>query len=130
MAQRKPGKIALPHRVETKVCNIYESSYDCYVGPPHDGRDPRELQVGQLGWLANPFIDGSVEENNRLFERYFIERVSSDKRFKLGVLSLYGRRLGCLCDGEDCHALAVTNWLHYHKEEWRRWFGLWTDQPR
>lgn len=108
---------------QTKVVHIYGAPFHAYIGSPHDEGDPRELRVGEYGFLGNPFTDGTPEENLARFEAYFRERVRSDRRFRLAVLSLYGRNLGCICDGESCHGEVIADWLEEQRSQHRAWFG-------
>lgn len=97
----------------TKVVNVYYHAYDVYVGNPQGGTDPRELQPGEYGFLGNPWNHLSDPgEAQRKYEKYFLQRVRKDRRFRLAVLSLQGQRLGCFCEeGQGCHADFLKRWL-------------------
>lgn len=111
----------LPKR-KTQVVNIYTHQFDAFIGEPHDERDPRTLRVGEHGFLGNPFRDGSPEENLARYEAYFLERVRTDRRFRLAVLSLYGKRLGCYCEGDACHGEIIAEWLEGQRDSYQVWF--------
>jgi hypothetical protein len=103
---------------KTVPVNLFVSSYDVYVDGPDDGRDPREIPVGQPGFLGNPFSDGSAEDNLYQYKRYFLERISTDDRFKKAVMSIYGLRLGCVSDPDQySHGRFVAEWLNAHRRE-------------
>lgn len=116
----------IPHKKRTtKVVNIYESSYDVYVGSTQSGTDPRKIPPGQYGFLANPFQDScDQDESLELFREYFLERVGSDRRFRLAVISVWGKRLGCFCvDGEICHADIIAEWLETQRQAHHQLLG-------
>lgn len=95
------------------IVNLYREGYDVYVGSPRDGRDPRDVPPGGYGFLGNPFADSS--DPDAAIERYrdyFLDRVSGDRRFRLAVLAIRSKRLGCFCEeGEHCHAEVIAEWL-------------------
>lgn len=111
---------------KTRLVNLFASSYDAYVGSPSDGTDPRQVPPGAPGFLGNPFEDGTSEDNLIRFRHYFLDRVSHDRRFRLAVLSLYGRRLGCTCEqpDENCHGTVIVEWLENHHREYRQQFEI------
>jgi hypothetical protein len=97
----------------TAIVNLYNEGYDVYVGSPRDGLDPREVQPGDYGFLGNPFADmADSDEAIAAYRDYFLDRVRNDRRFRLAVLAIRGKRLGCFCEeGERCHAEAIAEWL-------------------
>lgn len=109
----------------TRVVNLFAHPYQSYVGKRSDGSDPREVRVGDPGFLGNPFEDGTGEDNYLRFKHYFLERVDNDRRFRLAVLSLYGRNLGCVCEQpcENCHANVIVEWIDAHYKEYVEQFG-------
>ncbi len=119
----KTIKNETPEIGNTRIVDMFGSAYDVYIGGPHDGSDPRLLAPGQLGFLGNPFTSGSLEDRLSCFEAYFDERTSSDRRFLLAVLSLYGKRLGCMCEDERCHGELIVAWLNRHRAMYQAWYG-------
>jgi len=109
---------------KTQIVDLFRESYDVYVGCPRDGVDPRELAPGTPGFLGNPFVEGTPEENLNRYRNYFMDRVLNDRRFKLAVLSLYGRRLGCICSLSSCHAQVIVQWLHSQRRVYEQYFEL------
>ena len=116
-------QLPAPPATRTRLVDIFTSPYEAYIGGPHDGSDPRELEPGQLGFLGNPFTPGSLEDRLARFEDYFKQRMADDQRFRLAVLSLYGRRLGCFCEDERCHGEIIADWLEAHYPLYQRWYG-------
>lgn len=97
----------------TRIVNIYRDGYDVYVGSPRDGTDPRDIAPGAYGFLGNPFADmADPQESIEAFREYFVERLRTDRQFRLAVLAIRGKRLGCFCEeGESCHADVIAEWL-------------------
>lgn len=97
----------------TRIVNVYEESYDVYVGSPYDGISPKDIQPGEYGFLGNPYEDmADSKEALELYCKYFAERLANDRRFRFAVLAIRGKRLGCFCEeGEHCHADIIVRWL-------------------
>lgn len=109
--------------MKTELVNIFASSYDIYVDSPANGSDPSAIDPGEYGFLGNPHINGSDFENQKAFEDYFLDRVKTDPYFRRAVVSMYGKRLGCIGDPEKSHARIVLTWLGTKSEEYERVFG-------
>lgn len=109
-------KSTSPRPPVTRTVNIYREGYDVYVGSPKPGVNPRDVAPGQYGFLGNPYADLlDEEERTSLYREYFLQRVKDDRRFRLAVLAIRGRRLGCFCEeGESCHADVIAEWLEPH----------------
>lgn len=118
-------------RRSTQVVNIYASSYDVYTGSPQTGVDPRDIPPGQYGFLGNPFQDSSdPQEAAEMFREYFLQRVGEDRRFRLAVIAIWGKKLGCFCEeGETCHADVVAEWLEGQRKAHHKLLGAHSD-PR
>ena len=98
----------------TTVVNIYHKlPYDCYIGRPRGGGDPRALAPGSYGFLGNPFPMGkdNREEAIAAFAVYFHARVETDPAFAVAVLALRGRTLACFCKPRSCHGDVIALWL-------------------
>ena len=106
------------HPRATRIVNVYQQGYDVYAGSPQDGVSPEGIAPGQYGFLGNPFEDScDPEERLSRYREYFLDRVRADRRFRLAVLAIRGKRLGCFCeDGESCHADVISEWLEVHRE--------------
>lgn len=105
----------------TKAVNLFLSTYDIYVGGPDDNSDPRQIAVGQPGFLGNPFTDGSPEDNLLKYQAYFLQRLDDDPQFRKAVYSMYGRRLGCVDDPDkNNHGTFLAQWLNAHRAECQR----------
>lgn len=66
-----------------------------------------------FGCFGNPY---PVKQYGReaciiLFKDYFLNRVKYDQEFREAVLSLKGKRLGCMCKPEACHGDVIKEWL-------------------
>jgi hypothetical protein len=84
----------------TRVVNKYKEKYDVYCGR------------GSL--LGNPFVigkDGTREEVIEKFRVYFYDRIKNDECFRLAVLQLKGRTLGCFCKPQKCHCDIYVEYL-------------------
>lgn len=115
-----------PSARPTKLVNLFSSSFDVYIDSPFsedDSVDPRDLRPGEYGFLGNPFKSGTVNENLEKYEEYFLERVKTDRYFYRAVLSLYGKRLGCLGDPSVSHGKTILKWLHYQRANYEKVFG-------
>jgi hypothetical protein len=102
----------------TRIVNVYRGGYDVYVGSPQSGIKPEEIAPGEYGFLGNPFED-ICDPDDRMarYREYFLDRVAEDRRFRLAVLAIRGKRLGCFCeDGQSCHAEVIAEWLEIHRD--------------
>lgn len=99
--------------MKTQVVNLRVDSYDVYIGRP--GRN-------QSGEFGNPYSVGELcsrcglvhtngESTLPCFKAYFEERLKNDLAFKLAVLDLDGKTLGCFCTPHPCHGDVVVAWL-------------------
>lgn len=98
----------------TEVVNMRTDAYDVYIG--RAGR-------GHSGYFGNPVRSGEVcpvcDEIHRApgrtlpcFTRYFESRVAQDETFRLRVLALYGKKLGCFCKPKPCHGDIIARWVN------------------
>jgi hypothetical protein len=112
-------------QLTTQIVNVYEESYDVYVGSPSDGTNPRDIQPGEYGFLGNPFEDmADRKESIDTYCRYFAQRLAEDRRFRFAVLAIRGKRLGCFCEeGEVCHADIIASWLEKQGNAYRNLIG-------
>ena len=88
----------------TTVVNKRLKSYDVYIG-----RSP-----GPRGVFGNPYVigrDGTREEVLEKFRKYFLHRVDVDDDFRVQVLALRGKTLGCFCKPEACHGDVIAQWV-------------------
>lgn len=99
---------------KTRAVNLFKGEpYDTYMGGPDDDRSPIELRVGEMGYLGNPFKDGTPECNFEQFKEYFLNRMNTDPLFRKSVVSLRGSRLGCLRDPDaNCHASFIAEYIN------------------
>lgn len=98
----------------TRVANMRRGEpYDVYVG--RAGR-------GMTGLFGNPYKVGEFCQRCRqrhesggetlpCFRAYFEERVKYDRAFRLQVLRLRGKTLGCFCVPQPCHAVIIAEWI-------------------
>ena len=83
------------------VKNIRFQEYDVYCGRP---------RKGSTSLLGNPFVigpDGSREEVIAKYIAYADYEFEHNPEFKAAVLALKGKKLGCFCNPQKCHA----SWL-------------------
>jgi hypothetical protein len=87
----------------TEVINIYhQKPYDVYVGREGKGED---------GYYGNPYDKDDRDTNVRNFRSYFEERIKLDAEFRERVNSLKGKKLGCFCSPQNCHAMVYVEYL-------------------
>lgn len=113
--------------VTTTVVNLREDDYDEYMG---------RAGHGHSGFFGNPFHMGTEGRTKCIarFKVYFLERIAKEPEFKRRVLKLRGKRLGCFCKPEECHADVYADYLNAMSEaDWRaacREVGFDPDPPR
>ena len=100
----------------TRVGHCKADETDVYVGRGPNGRDVTETEIGERGWLGNPFSldDHSREHSIERFRQVFIQRIQDDGEFTAAVAGLSGRTLGCWCQrldesGPACHAEVIAD---------------------
>ena len=82
----------------TTVVNIRKTKrYDIYCGRPGDWGNPYKL--GR---------DGNRESVIRKFRRHLARMVESGRTTPEELAALSGKRLGCYCVPEPCHALSIA----------------------
>ena len=90
----------------TRVVDKRRSAFDVYIGKP--------------SVFGNPFWTNdevSRDEAISNFEKYFLDRVGRDLRFRDKVLALRGKTLGCFCRPEKpCHGDVIAKWLDAQPE--------------
>lgn len=92
--------------MKTKAVNLYKEKFDVYVGRAGKGQD---------GYFGNPYkLDKNTtrEEVIKEYIAYFYYRLENDKEFKLRVLELNGKILGCFCLPQLCHASVIADYLN------------------
>jgi hypothetical protein len=87
----------------TEVVNLYKEPYDVYIGRKGKGQD---------GYFGNPHIHGSRDDNIKMFEKYFYDRLKRDPKFRKRVHELRGKRLGCFCKPKRCHGDVIAKYLN------------------
>jgi len=108
----------MPGSDETRVGHCKADAIDVYIGRGPDGRDMSETEVGERGWLGNPFAldDGySRAESIDHFRESFESELAVRPDFRDSVRDLSGKRLGCWCqrlneDGPACHGEVIAEW--------------------
>ncbi len=88
----------------TTVVNIRHAKCDVYIGRARPGQD---------GYFGNPY---HVEPHGReiaisMFRSYFARRLK-DHEYRLRVLSLRGKILGCYCQPLACHGIVIADWVN------------------
>jgi hypothetical protein len=101
-ARRAPREVLPSER--TRAVNMRDEAYDVYIGRPREGLE---------GPFGNPFRAGPALKR---FRQYFLDRVARDTDFRLQVLSLRGKRLGCYCKPKPCHGDIIAEWVESQLE--------------
>lgn len=93
----------------TKVVNLHHKvPYDVYIGRPGKGKD---------GPYGNPYSVADHGSNALpLFRKYFYNRIDMDPGFRVKVLELKDKTLGCFCHPKPCHGDIIAEWLDSLKE--------------
>lgn len=101
---------------ETRVGHCKRDETDVYAGRGQGDRHLLNTEIGERGWLGNPY---SVDSHGReecigLFRSVFEERLQDDPEFRAAVRDLAGQTLGCWCQGVDedepaCHAEIIAS---------------------
>ena len=102
---------------ETKVGHCKQDDVDVYVGRGKGGRDMIDCDVGERGWLGNPYTleENSREESIAKFREAFRFALKHDEELRESVAELKGKKLGCWCqrldeDGPACHGEVIAEW--------------------
>jgi hypothetical protein len=92
--------------MRTIVVNINKGEeFDQYCGRAGKGQD---------GYFGNPFRIKEGESRGstiKQYKEYFYKRIETDPEFKVKILSLKGKRLGCFCKPYPCHVNVIVEYL-------------------
>ena len=95
----------------TKVVNIRKDKYDIYIGRAGQNQD---------GYYGNPHVIGYCKICKRFHDRKdaiqeykndFYKRLEDDVMFKVNILLLKGKTLGCFCKPAPCHGDVIVEYL-------------------
>lgn len=86
----------------TRVVNIYKEPYDIYIGRSGQNKD---------GTFGNPFNSGDRNKDIESYKTYFYKKIKEDNVFKMKILKLQGKRLGCFCKPKKCHGDIIADYL-------------------
>lgn len=96
-----------------EVVNVHTcKDYDVYGG--RGKLRPHVTEIGERGWLGNPFHMKSEEDRERViaqYRRYFWRRINSDPEFYQAILSLDNCRVACYCAPKHCHLDIINDWF-------------------
>lgn len=70
--------------------------------------------IGRGSPFGNPFImgkDGDRDEVINKHRDYFFRRIESDPDFRVAVMGLQGKTLGCYCAPKICHGNTIKAFL-------------------
>jgi len=102
---------------ETKVGHCKQDDCDVYVGRGRGGKHMLEAEMGERGWLGNPYTleNHSRDESIAKFREAFEIAVENDAEFRREVARLSGKTLGCWCqreadDGPACHGEVIAEY--------------------
>jgi hypothetical protein len=98
----------------TRVVNLRRETYEVYIG--RDGR-------GHDGYFGNPYVVGqrcsrcqqthdTGASTLPCFAAYFHGRLGYDAEFRVRVLALDGKTLGCFCSPNLCHGNVIAAFLN------------------
>ena len=71
------------------------------------------VYIGRGSPFGNPYVigkDGTREEVIEKFRVYFMEKLENPL-YKLVVLQLKGKKLGCFCKPQACHGDVIKEYL-------------------
>lgn len=99
--------------MSTRVVNLRAERYEVYIGRSIDGSrgkfgNPYAVRQHCLG--CGQFHQDAAS-TLPCFEKYFLHRLKTDLEFKLTVLGLEGKVLGCFCKPGPCHGDIIVAWL-------------------
>ena len=105
------------------VVHISEG-YEVYGGRPrgYPRIKPQDCKPGvDRGWLGN---SAKIEGPGKLarakaladFRVEFYERVTTDPAYKMAVLALKGKRVGCHCHPLSCHLDIVADFVNDYRQ--------------
>lgn len=97
-------------RVATRVVNIHKDSFDVYIGRRSQGYFGNPCRIGHVCDRCKN-LHRDAASTLPCFESYFRERVSSDNEFRLRVLRLRDKALGCHCAPNPCHGEIIARWV-------------------
>lgn len=99
-------------QVRTTVVNLHRNEYEQYIGRKGKGED---------GYYGNPFDmrNFNREECLERYAEWFYHRIKTDYNFKVKILKLHGKVLGCFCKPNDCHGDIIAEYVNacFEKQE-------------
>jgi len=109
--------VNMVNKMTTKVVNKKNEDYDINIARVGNNH-LNTTKIGKPGWLGNPY---KLKYFNRkqsinLYKRDFLKRIKTDKRFKIAILKLKGKRLGCYCKPKDCHGDIIKEYIESMEE--------------
>jgi hypothetical protein len=108
-----------------EVGHCKADSTDVYIGRGPGGRDMTDTEVGNRGWLGNPYPVDECESRAASIEAFkadFIVKLRSNEEFREAVKELEGKTLGCWCQGIDdtipaCHGEVIAEFVERLNDE-------------
>lgn len=110
---------------------VKDSDDGVYVGRGYNGEHVMrsDVEIGERGWLGNPFKigedielggdvvvqDATREDVVEWFEKVFVWRLEQDVEFRRAVAELAGEPVDCWCQergvaGPACHGEVIVKW--------------------
>ena len=113
------------HAERTTIGHDKADSTDTYIGRGPGGCHINNTEIGNRGWLGNPYRlqDGYERgESIELFRADFYDRIQNDEEFRAAVDELAGDTLGGWCqrldeDGPACHGEVIAEYLNEQEGE-------------
>lgn len=100
----------------TKVVNINKGVYDVYIGRRGDeGHLGNPIKFGEECLVCGDVHPDTVKGRLDLldcYKRWFWAKVNNDPLFRLKIMDLKGKRLGCFCKPKPCHGDVIVEWLN------------------
>lgn len=118
------GLLAVPvDYFDARAVNIRYHEYDIYIGRAGHGHDgyygnphPVNKICPRCSEAGMPPVRHKKGEAVDLYRIEFNYRIIEDQEFRLNILKLSGKRLGCFCKKRDgtgvCHGDVIAEWLN------------------
>lgn len=113
---------------KTTNCHIRDNKMEVYCGRGKGIKnDPNNCKVGESGWLGSPIVIGRkckicnlihYDPGSTLpcYEKYLLNKLKKDLKFKEEFFKLKGKTLGCFCKPQPCHTDIMIQYLEGLKE--------------
>ena len=94
----------------TEVVNLKTDKYDKYIGRGSTFGNPYRIGDPKEG------KDGTREEVVAKYKEWFYYKIKRYELFRIAILNLKGKRLGCFCKPLACHGDVIKEYLDSQEE--------------